>query len=305
MVAVSRATATASARHIEFMTPRGCGLRVPLGAASRAALNVKAVDLDGVRARSACPLTSLLERLSTSMAAAAYSRRRRASTTTRSCGTPSPSNCDAYSIEYRLAPRAPVPGHARQRHSRPTRPWCTEAPTPRPPCCWARRQMPVLGAQLAAEESRPAGLPQPAGAVLLWPYADFTFSGETVHSNGDLDVLAQFENLAHVWGPAYVGDANPAEPPGVTSPPDLRGLPPLLILAGGTQGRCFPAPNASPRTLGARRARAARCVPRKVHGSMMLPKLDRDRCGDRADRTYLDSRMASVGLQEALRPQPS
>ena len=32
-------------------------------------------------------------------------------------------------------------------------------------------------------------LPQPAGAVLLWPYADFTFSGETIHTNGDIDML--------------------------------------------------------------------------------------------------------------------
>src|SRR5436853_270048 len=55
LVAVSRATATASARNIEFMAPRGSGLRVPLDAASRAALNVEQVDLDGIRAERYCP----------------------------------------------------------------------------------------------------------------------------------------------------------------------------------------------------------------------------------------------------------
>ena len=36
---------------------------------------------------------------------------------------------------------------------------------------------------------RDLGLPQPAGAGLLWPYADFTFSGETIEVNGDLDMV--------------------------------------------------------------------------------------------------------------------
>lgn len=58
LVAVSRATATASARNIEFMTPRGPGVRVPLDAASRAALIVEEVDLDGVRAERYCPEAS-------------------------------------------------------------------------------------------------------------------------------------------------------------------------------------------------------------------------------------------------------
>ena len=55
LVAVSRATATASARHIEFMAPRGSGLRVPLGAANRAALNVEEVDLERRASRALLP----------------------------------------------------------------------------------------------------------------------------------------------------------------------------------------------------------------------------------------------------------
>ncbi len=50
LVSASRAMAVASARHIEFMAPRGPGLRVPLDAASRAALMVEQVDLGGIRA---------------------------------------------------------------------------------------------------------------------------------------------------------------------------------------------------------------------------------------------------------------
>src|SRR4051794_363002 len=58
LVAVSRATATASARHIELMAPRGSGFRVPLDAATRAALVVEEVDLGGVRAERFCPKVS-------------------------------------------------------------------------------------------------------------------------------------------------------------------------------------------------------------------------------------------------------
>ena len=57
-VAVSRATAKASARNVALMTPRGKGLRPPLNRAARAALTVERVDLLGVQAERYCPNTT-------------------------------------------------------------------------------------------------------------------------------------------------------------------------------------------------------------------------------------------------------
>ena len=120
---------------------------------------------------------------------------------------------------------------------------------------------------------RDLGLPQPAGAVLLWPYADFTFSGETVHSNGDLDMLP-VRDLAHVWGPAYVGDANPSDPLVSPALADLRGLPPLLILAGGAESLLSCAERIAANARRAGVPAQLDVFPEKVHGWMMLPKLD-------------------------------
>lgn len=173
LVSVSRATAKASARHIEFMAPRGSGLQVPLDRASRAALNTEHVDLGGVR----------------------------------------------------------------------------------------------------AERFSHLGLPQPAGAVLLWPYADFTFSGESIRSNGDIDMLP-IHDLGHVWGPAYVGDADPSDPLVSPALADLSGLPPLLIIAGGAESllSCAERIAANARSGGV--PAQLNVFPEKVHGWMMLPKLE-------------------------------
>ncbi len=57
-VAISRATAVASARDVALMSPRGQGLRPPLSRVVRAALTVERVDLLGVRAERYCPKTT-------------------------------------------------------------------------------------------------------------------------------------------------------------------------------------------------------------------------------------------------------
>jgi acetyl esterase/lipase len=49
----------------------------------------------------------------------------------------------------------------------------------------------------ASLQVRRLGLPRPAGAVLLWPYADLTFSGASIDANADVDMLPM-RDLAHV-----------------------------------------------------------------------------------------------------------
>ena len=115
-------------------------------------------------------------------------------------------------------------------------------------------------------------LPQPAGAVLLWPYADFTFSGETILTNADVDMLP-LRDLAHVWGPAYVGDADPADPLVSPALANFAGLPPLLIIAGGAESllSCAESIAANARRDGVETQFSV--YPDKVHGWMILPNL--------------------------------
>jgi monoterpene epsilon-lactone hydrolase len=75
------------------------------------------------------------------------------------------------------------------------------------------------------------GLPQPAAAVLMSPWADLTLSGDSITSKATLDPALTPEGLTR-RAADYLGDSDPA---GELASPifaDLTGLPPLLIQAG-------------------------------------------------------------------------
>jgi epsilon-lactone hydrolase len=78
---------------------------------------------------------------------------------------------------------------------------------------------------------RQAGIPLPACAYLMSPYADLTLSGPTLEEKAALDPVLSPEGL-RVRVPDYVAGADPVDP--FISPifGDLRGLPPLLIQVG-------------------------------------------------------------------------
>jgi epsilon-lactone hydrolase len=79
--------------------------------------------------------------------------------------------------------------------------------------------------------ARDHGLPQPAAAYLMSPYADLTLAGTTMDTKAGADPLLSRENLqARV--PDYTAGHDPAL--GLISPvfADLTGLPPLIIQAG-------------------------------------------------------------------------
>jgi monoterpene epsilon-lactone hydrolase len=79
--------------------------------------------------------------------------------------------------------------------------------------------------------ARDHGLPQPAAAFLMSPYADLTLAGATMDAKRQADPLLSRENLA-ARIPDYTAGHDPAF--GLISPifADLTGLPPLIIQTG-------------------------------------------------------------------------
>lgn len=270
LVSVSRATAKAGARHIEFMAPRGRGFQVRLDAASRAALTVEQVDLGGVRAERFCPKANpsgtIIYFHGGGFVSGGVGLERRPAAANAIA-----SNCDTFSIEYRLAPAHQYPA-ALEDAIAAYKAVLERGADPATVVLFGAS----AGACLALSsllKLRDLGLPQPAGAVLLWPYADFTFSGETIQTNGDLDMLP-IRDLGHVWGPAYVGDADPSDPLVSPALADLSGLPPLLIIAGGAESLLSCAERIADNARRADVPAQLSVFPEKVHGWMMLPKLD-------------------------------
>ena len=78
---------------------------------------------------------------------------------------------------------------------------------------------------------KPAGLPQPAGALLMSPWADLTLSGDSIREKAAVDPALTPEGL-HRRAGDYVADGDRTAD--LASPifADLAGLPPLLIQAG-------------------------------------------------------------------------
>ncbi|WP_328935957.1 MULTISPECIES: alpha/beta hydrolase [unclassified Streptomyces] len=81
---------------------------------------------------------------------------------------------------------------------------------------------------------RDAGLPQPSSATLLSPWADLTQSGATMASRAETDPALTPKAL-QIRAADYLAGADPRT--ALASPlfAELRGLPPLLIQAGGRE----------------------------------------------------------------------
>lgn len=268
-VAISRAIGFASARNVAFMTPRGKGLRPALSKAARAGLTAEWVDLGGVRAEryrpKATPSGTILWFHGGGFVTGSVGLERRVA-----ADRAIRSNCDTFSVDYRLAPEHPFPA-------------ALDDAVAAYRALLGRGADPATivftggsaGAGLALSamlKFRELGLPQPGGAVVLWPYADFTFSGESIVTNAAIDMVPMHD-LSYLLGPAYVGTADPANPLVSPALADLTGLPPLLIIAGGAESllSCAEQIYANAQRDGVRAHLSV--YPEKVHGWMILPKL--------------------------------
>lgn len=73
--------------------------------------------------------------------------------------------------------------------------------------------------------------PLPAAAVVLSPYTDLTFSGESIETHAAVDPWLD-PSLLEPFARHYAGDRDRADPRISPLFGDLRGLPPLLIHVG-------------------------------------------------------------------------
>lgn len=268
-VAVYRSVLTTASRDVELMAPRGRGLQLPLRRDLRRRLTVSTEDLGGVRAERYQPSEA---RSGTILYfhgggfVTGSSGLERQVAAERACTL----RCDTWNVAYRLAPRYPFPA-------------ALDDGVTAYQSVLARGAEPTTtilyggsaGAALALAtlvKARELGLPMPAGAVLLWPYADMTFSGPSVRTNSHIDVL-DLQALAPVWGPAYVGDADPSDPLVSPALADLTGLPPLLIIAGGAESLLSCAGRIATNGQTADVDVRLSVYPEKVHGWMQLPWL--------------------------------
>nr|MBA2280052.1 alpha/beta hydrolase fold domain-containing protein [Acidimicrobiia bacterium] len=81
---------------------------------------------------------------------------------------------------------------------------------------------------------RDAGLPAPAAAVLISPWVDLSFSGESMDTRADVDPMCSRESLTPS-AEAYLADADPQAPTASPLFADLDGLPPLLVHVGDAE----------------------------------------------------------------------
>jgi monoterpene epsilon-lactone hydrolase len=80
------------------------------------------------------------------------------------------------------------------------------------------------------------GLPVPAGAVVLSGMLDLTFTAASIEANSATDPQTNRATLEE-FARLYLGSRDPRDPQASPVFADLRGLPPLLLLAGG--GECL------------------------------------------------------------------
>lgn len=268
-VAAYRAALATASRDVELMAPRGKGPQLPLSRDLRRRLTVATLDLGGVPAERYQPLE---ERSGTVLyfhgggfvtGSAGLERRVAAE---RACTL----RCETWNVSYRLAPRHPFPAAVDDAVTA-YRSLLARGAEPATTILYGGS----AGAALALAtmvKARDLGLPMPGGAVLLWPYADMTFGGASIRTNSGVDIL-DLQALAPVWGPAYVGDADPADPLVSPALADLTGLPPLLVIAGGAEAllSCAEQIAANGRAAGVDVRLSV--YPEKVHGWMLLPQL--------------------------------
>ena len=196
------------------------------------------------------------------------------------------------SVGYRLAPST----RTRRRSTTllpPTKPSCGAA---QPRRTSPSRESPSAGLAVATlVNARDHGLPRPAAAFVMSPYADLTLAGTTMETKREVDVLMSRENLQ-----SRVTDYTAGQDAalGLISPifADLSGLPPLIIQ--GRNSRGSPRQRRPPRPASCHRRRRGH-LGHHPWGAARLPNLLSD--PRRGGRCTGQGRTAPVGTSRQRR----
>ena len=135
-------------------------------------------------------------------------------------------------LNYRLAPASPFPAAVEDVAAAYR--WLLETGL-------GARRIAIAGdsaggglAVAAALKLRDDGLPRPAAIACISPWTDLAVTGETVTSKAAEDPIVN-RAMLDGWGKMYLGDHDPRTPLASPLYADLRGLPPMLIQAGGAE----------------------------------------------------------------------
>jgi acetyl esterase/lipase len=80
-----------------------------------------------------------------------------------------------------------------------------------------------------------AGLPPPAGAVPISPWADLAYTGRTLDTLSGVDLTVTKDGLQRMAAD-YLGGTDPRDPLASPIYGDFSGQPPLLVIVGGHEG---------------------------------------------------------------------
>jgi acetyl esterase/lipase len=145
---------------------------------------------------------------------------------------------------------------------------------------------------------RDAGQPLPAAAVCVSPWVDLELTGESLRDNARFDYVPR--RVLAKYARYFVPTGDLRNPLAAPVHADLRGLPPLLVLAGGSEALLDDARRIAERAKNHGTSVTFEVEPDMIH-AWHLYAAGFDRCQQTIDRiaAYVEARVGDGGRNES------